>query len=288
LSQPLIVGIHGLNNKPGRDTLRRWWMAALDEGLRRNLTASPALPELRLCYWADLTHEVPYSALNDPEPYRPDDGHGPLAGGKLGTRRYLAALGLEAAGKMLETITRSGFLEERLEHLIETRANDLFRYHAEAEFRRQIRDRLSLRLHKAMRERRSVLLIAHSMGSIIAYDVLREHPALMVSHLVTIGSPLGLGEVKGFSSHEFGPPRIPDGVSRWTNLADPRDKIAALDLRLASDYEPGLRCARIVDRNARNAYVGPAGRPNPHKIYGYLRTPEMSAIIVAWLAEASA
>lgn len=285
VSQPLIIGIHGLNNKPRRDTLRRWWMAALHEGLRRNIASPPTLPDFQLAYWADLNHAVPYTASDDPEPYLPANGTGEMTAGKSGTRRMMAALGLEAAGKVLEALSNSRFLEERLEHLIEAKANDLFRYHAEPELRRRARARLSLKLNRASSDARPVLLIAHSMGSIIAYDVLREHPALAVSHLVTIGSPLGLGEVKNFSSREFGAPRIPDGVRQWTNLADPRDKIAALDLRLASDYAPGPLCTRIVDQKARNEYGGPCGRPNPHKVYGYLRTPEMSRIITRWLGE---
>ncbi|MGL4438180.1 MAG: hypothetical protein ACRCUE_02825 [Bosea sp. (in: a-proteobacteria)] len=281
--QPVIIGIHGLNNKPMRATLRRWWLAALAEGYDRNIANQTALPEFQLSYWADLCHDLPYTTKNDPEPYRPADGQGPMPDAKRGKRRKLAALGLEAAGKLLDTLTNSGLFEERLEHLIESKANDLHRYHSESALRAAIRARLASRLQHAMRQSRPVLLIAHSMGSIIAYDVLRANPALLVSHIVTIGSPLGLDEIKNASSDEFGAPRIPDGVSQWTNLADPRDRIAALDMRLASDYDPGQRCLAITDRKARNEYVGPNGRQNPHKVYGYLRTPEMSRIIAAWL-----
>jgi hypothetical protein len=288
LSQPLIIGIHGLNNKPGRLTLQRWWRAALSEGMARNIAQKtaepPALPEFQRCHWADLLHPVPYSLATDPEPYLPDASDGPMPEGKSGTRRRLAALGLEAAGKMLDTLASSRFLDERLEQLIESKANDLFRYHSDPRLRGLIRKRLAARLAKAKRNGRPVLLIAHSMGSIIAYDVLRQNRELMVSHFVTIGSPLGLGEVKAASAREFGDPRIPDGVAAWSNLADPRDRIAALDLRLASDYGPGPQCRRIQDMAVRNLYVGPSGRPNPHKVYGYLRTPEMSRLIRAWLA----
>ena len=44
------------------------------------------------------------------------------------------------------------------------------------------------------------MLIGHSMGSIIAYDVLRivgrQTPLVPVDHFITIGSPLGLPHVK--------------------------------------------------------------------------------------------
>jgi esterase/lipase superfamily enzyme len=44
------------------------------------------------------------------------------------------------------------------------------------------------------------MLIAHSMGTIISYDVLRdlgqEDPSFKVPHFATIGSPLDLPHVK--------------------------------------------------------------------------------------------
>ena len=36
----LIIGIHGLLNKPPHDVLEDWWKQALDEGLNRNLEKS--------------------------------------------------------------------------------------------------------------------------------------------------------------------------------------------------------------------------------------------------------
>ena len=45
-----------------------------------------------------------------------------------------------------------------------------------------------------------IMLIAHSMGTIISYDVLRdlgqEDPSFKVAHFATIGSPLDLPHVK--------------------------------------------------------------------------------------------
>ena len=50
----------------------------------------------------------------------------------------------------------------------------------------------------------AIMLIAHSMGTIISYDALRDlgrsHPDFELSHFVTIGSPLGLPHVKQKSS----------------------------------------------------------------------------------------
>jgi pimeloyl-ACP methyl ester carboxylesterase len=129
------------------------------------------------------------------------------------------------------------------------------------------------------------MLIAHSMGSIIAYDVLaaagRTLPGLRVSHFVTVGSPLGLSPVKEILA---APLRVPECVERWGNLADPRDHVARWDTRLSSDFRENSAGAAISDHLVVNGYVSPSGKPNPHKIYGYLRTPEMSERIASFAA----
>lgn len=38
----------------------------------------------------------------------------------------------------------------------------------------------------------TVAVSAHSLGSIVAYDILNTHPALAVDLFITIGSPLGI------------------------------------------------------------------------------------------------
>ena len=88
------------------------------------------------------------------------------------------------------------------------------------------------------------MLIAHSMGSIIAYDVLRdlgrELTGMQVDHLVTIGSPLGMPYVLYKIRQENASIRTPSIVRRWTNLADRRDPIA-VDVHLADEFEPNDR-----------------------------------------------
>jgi hypothetical protein len=285
--QRSIVGIHGLNNKPAPDVLGGWWQMALAEGLHRQGLVSQ-LPDggdqwpFRLAYWADLVHPNPVPEADDPAPYVPADGIGALAGGRKGWRRELAALGLEGAGKLAEQLARAPIIDEMLDEAISEHANDLHRYHTDEGLRSRVQDRLRMELDRS--DGPQTLLIAHSMGSIIAYDLLRLEPHRRIGHLVSIGSPLGLSQVKRAARQRSGPSRVPDGVMRWTNLADPRDPVSTLDLRLRSDYAANASGVRIVDARARNGYVAPAGKANPHKVYGYLRTPEMATIVRDWLA----
>ncbi|GEP07414.1 hypothetical protein [Methylobacterium oxalidis] len=78
----VIIGIHGLANKPPIDEKTRWWKAAIAEGLTRNegLIAPEFLFEL--VYWADLRYDTPLSVDDNREPYRPYEGAGPLPTGE--------------------------------------------------------------------------------------------------------------------------------------------------------------------------------------------------------------
>ena len=139
------------------------------------------------------------------------------------------------------------------------------------------------------------MLIAHSMGTIIAYDVLRdigqEDPAFEIAHFVTIGSPLGLPHVKAkiieerdYDGQGRERVRTPSVVSaKWVNYADRKDPVA-LDTYLSDDYGPNAKEIQVEDDLVMNGYLSPKGEPNHHKSYGYLRTPELSEHIRDFLA----
>ena len=74
------------------------------------------------------------------------------------------------------------------------------------------------------------VLIGHSLGSVVAYDIARElsNPLPL---LLTLGSPLGLREII-YKRIDPQPPTFPVKVQRWVNVADREDFIAStLDLR---------------------------------------------------------
>ena len=139
-----------------------------------------------------------------------------------------------------------------------------------------------------------IMLISHSMGTIIAYDVLRDlgrtDQGFEVAQFVTIGSPLGLPHVKARVMEE----RTYDGegrervrtpsvvTQRWVNYADRKDPVA-LDVHLRDDYGPNRTGVRVEDDLVVNGYLSPAAKPNHHKSYGYLRTPEISELIRAFI-----
>jgi hypothetical protein len=113
------------------------------------------------------------------------------------------------------------------------------------------------------------VVIAHSQGTMIAYDVLRSLPAdCRVPLFLTIGSPLGITEVQDVLrdlSKPKGPLPVPACVERWINVADRRDPVAA-DPELANDYNGK---PAIEDTCWWGLNPDPS---NPHSATGYLST----------------
>ena len=133
------------------------------------------------------------------------------------------------------------------------------------------------RMRESLRERLRAgggpfAVVAHSQGSMIAYDVLSspEFRGLDVRLLVTLGSPLGLEEAQDNLRKFTGQSRlrVPPGVVRWVNVADPLDPVA-LDKSLKGDYGANATGVGVEDKLQWNA----DGIRNPHSGTGYLRTP---------------
>jgi hypothetical protein len=283
LSTKLIIGIHGLNNKPEPAILRDWWMAAIDEGISRNCEGQKVDLDLVLAYWADVMYSVPVAPAADAEPYVAAGGSGPLPRAGMSIRSIARARIQEGVGRVLEKILGAPVAEDVVRDAVETRAPDLHRYKHHRAARAAVQERLRDTLRTAHAKGKKILLIAHSMGSIIAYEVLRgagrKLPGLRISHFVTVGSPLGLVEVKEIVA---APLRVPECVARWSNFADPRDHVARWDTCLSEDYRANGSGVTISDHLVINGYLSPSGKSNPHKIYGYLRTPEMSELIAGF------
>jgi triacylglycerol esterase/lipase EstA (alpha/beta hydrolase family) len=281
LGKKTIIGIHGLDNKPEPAVLSAWWKASIEEGLARHGAGRKPKFRFELVYWADLIYPEPADPASLTEPYVPAAGEGPLPRGGLSVTRMTAARVREGTGRVLARIFKTRLAENRFKDALWARMPDLHSYKQDESLREAVQARLLGRLRAARRWRRPVMLIAHSMGSIIAYDVLREAehtlPRLRLEHLVTVGSPLGLGE---FGDIVERPLHVPECVMRWSNLADPKDQVARWDAFLSEGCLPNKKGVTISDRLVVSGYVNPAGAANPHKVYGYLRTPEMSELIV--------
>ena len=190
-------------------------------------------------------------------------------------------------------------LGDRLPFLIPHIANertelhlrDLHRYVANdngiAEHTRRM---LKIPLRAAQKGRHPLLLIAHSMGSVIAYDTLWEMSRndsddAVVNLLLTMGSPLGQRYMqKRIMGHDLtGRQRYPANIGHWTNLAAVGD-LTAIDPRLRNDFGEMLELGLVesFEDKAIYNYFRLDGVLNVHAEYGYLVNEETARTVANW------
>lgn len=300
----IIIGIHGLGNKPEALILQKWWKEAILEGLEGR--GRLWFLRFKLVYWASVLHPEPLdysiSSKNDPlfldEPYIRANKNMPEVNWDNGNKFIRDKLNLQMDKLFLEkdgSLNFSGLTDFILRHFLK----DLDAYYktnitpGEIEHPREKICRLLADTLKKNR-RHKIMLIAHSMGSIIAWDVLtRWVPEIKIHTLVTIGSPLGNPVVRGrmlmdIRNHTQETPvlKTPENIYRnWFNLSDYKDRVA-MNYDLAEDFLPNSRMVKPQDKLIWNNYEYNDDR-NPHKSYGYLRSKEMSGIIFNFLKNRS-
>jgi hypothetical protein len=139
---------------------------------------------------------------------------------------------------------------------------DLYLHHA------ALRAQVMGRLLSILRQQadRSLIILAHSLGTVVAYDVINTHREIPITAFITLGSPLGLSP---FIYQELLPPLppsqkhpFPPNVAAWHNFYDPND-IVALVSDLAPLF-PGPPGQAVISTPVQN---NPA---DPHSLTGYL------------------
>lgn len=265
--RPVILVVHG-RGLLGRDTAatRRLWLDGLRSGVA-TLTHAPTIEErdVRVVWYADVldpkSNEGCSYDANDPRAKR-DAKVDPAI-------KQMASI----AGGLLNMI--SGVSDDR------EASSELRALAADASFLSDARKRcgsearLVAALDRAKQEGRPVILVAHSLGSVVAYDYLSTRADTgVVQRLVTIGSMVGAPEMRrlligGDSTDAFG---VPASVKDWVNVRNDGDALAV-----------PLSIARDVSTAA------PPDEPDAHEMVGYLRgTLAAREILGAWCAAISA
>jgi len=294
----VIIGIHGLGNKPPKYLLEQWWKLAMTEGLKTN-NFETVLPKFELIYWADILHDQPFTESNK-EPDSPlflrekyVEASKNFVTENHDTRKKV----VDFLGRQLNRI----FLNEDFslnysfitDALVKKYFHDLEIYYIRNSITEDsqihkssdlIKERLLVALKKYKND--EIMLISHSMGAIIAFDVLSLMPPdLSVKIFITMGSPLGLPiviskiaaehkkELNG-KNHLITPSSI---TQKWYNFSDILDKIA-FKYHIADSFSENSHGVKPVDFLVVNNYEL-NGIRNPHKAYGYLRTSEFSKVL---------
>jgi hypothetical protein len=295
---PTVIYVHGAGNKPPADDLKRAWDLDLfgqDMGQRT-----------RMAYYADLLHATPSATGPDactqeqalaalvvaagaaeaaPGEAPPGDAAELLAGLTPRGQQLALSLSMSIAA---QAVSRPPTVQESLAAilplppslrrlLLRQLLQQLFP-DADAYFftdkRQPIRERLRQALNAVVGG--PVVVVGHSLGTVIAYDVLSEasFAASVVPLLVTLGSPLGYTEIQDVVTR---PLRLPTPVQLWANFADPLD-LVALDTSLADEFQGA---PRIIDALVDNP------SPNNHAACGYLRASRVRSTVTAAVPQPS-
>lgn len=296
----IIIAIHGMGNKPDQKQLKKWWKEAIREGLEGK--GHFFFLRFKLVYWASILNKKPLdfncSDSKSPfflhEPYTRGSGNPISVSNSIFKKRIRDQINEQFDRIFLEkngTLNFSMLSDFIIHHFV----RDVDAYYNEGlenpgsiPVRQLICQNLADTLYKNRKNK--ILLIAHSMGSIITWDVLTKYvPEVKIHTLVTIGSPLGIPFVKSqmllenkTGKNEIPYLKTPENIQHsWFNLSDFKDRVA-INYDLKTDFRPNSRAIQPQDILVYNNYKF-QGEANHHKSYGYLRCPEMGDIISDFL-----
>lgn len=226
-----IVGIHGAFHELwGPNQLHARWFPAILDGLWHH-GATAESDEFEVAFYGDV-----FRTRVDRGP--PDDVELRKVADKSGFADVADALmgpgGIDALAEMIGvTVAR------RLLH-------QLGRYFADDVVRETVHGRLKTAISDD-----SSVIIAHSMGTVVAYEALCQNPDWPIRTLITLGSPLG-GPFVQASLLPIGRRGIrpwPAGLDTWVNVAANRDSVV-VESKLARLFEGPVQDV-AVDNGAR-------------------------------------
>jgi hypothetical protein len=200
-------------------------------------------------------------------------------------RRRFARWAFSAADVMPFLIPH--IANERLElHL-----RDLHRYTRNRnEIAEHTRQMLKMPLRAAAEANRPILLIGHSMGSVIAWDSLwqlahNDRDAVAIDLFMTMGSPLGQRFIQRRlqGSKESGTERYVNGIRRWVNLSAIGD-LTSVDPDLGDDFAQMVELGMVetIEDHPVHNYFRLEGTLNVHAEYGYLANDVTARFVSDW------
>jgi hypothetical protein len=226
MSGTRILGVHGVGNfQPGLDPvaasgrLSDWWRSAL------KTLPSPEL-QLDVFYYA---HLVAKPVAQGGESLSNLDDQASAAAIAWASR--LGAYDEIPQGRLTQPVRmgvewvarRFGLDHDLVASFVAKFFPEVSRYFADSQARTAAIEGLA----GAITRMKPHILLAHSLGSIVAYDTLWAHPDCLVDVFLTLGSPLAMPDVVYDRLAEHAGSRgRPPGVRRWINIADYGDIIA--------------------------------------------------------------
>lgn len=290
-----IIFVPGKNSKPEPQQHRDLLWRTLLEGVKR---ASPdtynSLSEnkdyFHLCAWnyyyyheyKDINRDLPWidELLNKHAPSEKDINEANTTHSRIMHLLY----------QIVDTFP---FLLNFMSGVLQSTAKEINRYFKnEKNIACDVREQLKVQLRPILANNEKVLIIGHSLGSVIAYDTLWELSHIenipeKIDLLLTTGSPLGMNYVQRrlMGNDEKADKRYPTNINNWINISAEGD-ITALDRIFADDYAEMLELGIIHNISDHcdgiyNFYRDEEGL-NTHRSYGYLVNPAVGKVIADW------
>jgi hypothetical protein len=272
-----VLGVHGVHNyRPGHTpeaasaVLTGWWSNALARTV-------PAGVEVNVAYYAHrLQPTVSQGTVSqgaDDEARLSDSARRDLLRwSELAAPEPPGAQGILTAGIRRVASRVADLYRLDQDH---TRAfvvrffGELDTYFTEADRRDQVIGDVSAAIDRFGPR----VVIAHSLGSVVAYETLWSRPHPDIDLLLTMGSPLAMPDIvfDRLAPHH-GPRGIPPGVKRWINVADTGDLIA-IPIGGVAKHFTGLT-ADLTERIGAFAF---------HRVTEYLSSRSVAGILSAHL-----
>lgn len=294
MSNPIIIYVPGLLPKPEPALHRDALLRCLLSGVERVDPDVAAAIENTTCgfdivawtydfYLEHRDYELDRVAI-DNVVASPDASEQDIAEACAWTRRL--TLSIYRLGDLLPFLIPHIATERMAVHL-----RDLRRYMKDENgIAEHVRRMLKVALLAAVNGDHPVLLIGHSMGSVICWDTLwqlahDEGAPVSVDHWLTMGSPLGQRfmrrQIKG--AQESGRDQYPDNIRRWSNLTAVGD-LTAIDPQLADNFSEMLELGMVESIDDADIFTGFRldGQLNVHAEYGYLANKKTAHTIVEW------
>ncbi len=326
MAQRIIV-IHGRHTKPAKAPHAELLKKSLISGLSRvdkakaKKVQSGKIP-VEFVYYGDVNNELLSTKLKirktlsakDPDcanaPCLPHEGYQEAIDrlgefSKFSKSAYHKTLKenkdfrwLDDAARAFSTLTAIASASRLNMKVIAKATEDMGAYLLTRKVGSKVRQRLQEPLKAAILRGDDICLISHSMGCMVAYDVMWKFSQMSeysdvqasgnkVNLWMTLGCPLGEAGVKRnlYDGDERKSDKHPRKIIKdWVNVAA-KDDFVAHDSSMKDDYRGMLTNGyidSITDKKIYNCFAY-KGKSNPHKSYGYLAHTYVGMRIAEWI-----
>jgi pimeloyl-ACP methyl ester carboxylesterase len=259
--RPVILLIHG-RGMVDRDTAatRKLWFDALTSGV--NVVSHDSLiteRDVRVVWYADVLDPRSNAGCD----YGRDDVRARREATQDPDLKSFVSLAGNLIGSLTGLIPDTG-MTTQLRGLASDAA-----FLSDGRKRCASEGRLADAIDRARQEGRPIILVAHSLGSLVAYDYLSSRTdSILVNRFITIGSMLGSPSLRrlligGDSTDTLS---RPSSAKDWINIFNEQDPIGG-PVQLGHDV----------------ATNPPSDEPDPHEMVGYLRgSVTATEVLTGW------